>query len=120
MVYIKTALQIGLLCAIAWSGAIVSKHWELGIPGNILGILFLFLVLELKIIPLDWIEPGANLLITELVLFFIPSAVAIVQFEPLMKQSGLAFFLVIGLSTLGVMIVVGIITEKMIHYRKRR
>ena len=118
--YIKAVLQIGLLCAIAWLGGTLSRQWGLGIPGNILGILFLFVLLQVKIIPLAWIETGANLLIAELVLFFIPSAGAVIQFEPLMKQDGLAFFLIIGLSTLGVMIVVGIITEKMIRYRERR
>lgn len=120
MKYSKVILQIAFLCGMAWLGTIVSRQLGLSIPGNILGILFLFLALQFRLIPLKWVEAGAGLLIAELVLFFIPSAVAVMQFETLMKQEGLEFVLVIGISTLGVMLLVGLVTEKMLHYRERR
>ena len=117
---LKIVAQISFLVVIAWLCNLISRHIAWGIPGNILGIVFLFIALELRILPLSWVESGANLLIAELVLFFIPSAVAVIQFEPLLKQNGLAFFLVITISTLGVMLVVGTITETLMRYRERR
>jgi len=117
---LKIVAQISFLVVIAWLGNLIARHMAWGIPGNILGIAFLFIALELRILPLSWVESGASLLIAELVLFFIPSAVAVMQFEPLLKQNGLSFFLVIILGTLGVMLVVGIITETLMRYRGRR
>jgi holin-like protein len=117
---LKIVAQISFLVVIAWLGNLIARHMAWGIPGNILGIAFLFLVLELRILPLSWVETGASLLIAELVLFFIPSAVAVMQFEPLLKLNGLSFFLVITIGTLGVMLVVGIITETLMRYRARR
>ena len=117
---LKIVAQISFLVVIAWLGNFIARHMAWGIPGNILGIVFLFLALELRILPLSWVEDGSSLLIAELVLFFIPSAVAVIQFEPLLKQNGLSFFLVITISTLGVMLVVGVITETLMRYRERR
>jgi len=117
---LKIVAQISFLVVIAWLGNLIARHLAWGIPGNILGIAFLFIALELRILPLRWIETGASLLIAELVLFFIPSAVGVMQFEPLLKQNGLSFFLIITIGTLGVMLVVGIITETLMRYRERR
>lgn len=117
---LKIVVQVSFLGVIAWLSNLLARHMAWGIPGNILGIAFLFIALQLRILPLSWVEAGASLLIAELVLFFIPSAVAVMQFEPLLKQNGLSFFVVITISTLGVMLVVGIITETLMRYRERR
>lgn len=117
---LKIVAQISFLVVIAWLGNFIARYMAWGIPGNILGIVFLFFALELRILPLRWIETGASLLIAELVLFFIPSAVGVMQFEPLLKQNGWSFFLIITLGTLGVMVVVGTITETLMRYRERR
>ncbi|WP_093792704.1 CidA/LrgA family protein [Sporomusa acidovorans] len=117
---LKIVVQVSFLGVIAWLSNLLARHMAWGIPGSILGIAFLFIALQLRILPLSWVEAGASLLIAELVLFFIPSAVAVMQFEPLLKQNGLSFFVVITIGTLGVMLVVGIITETLMRYQERR
>ncbi|MGX9723689.1 CidA/LrgA family holin-like protein [Bacillus pumilus] len=89
------------------------------IPGTILGILVIFLLLHFKIIQLKWIELGAVWLLGELLLFFIPSAVGVIDYGTLLSQSGTSIVLVVLLSTFVVMLSTGIMTQ-MIAKRKER
>jgi holin-like protein len=84
---------------------------NLKIPGSIIGILLVIILLQAKIIRLEWIESGANILIAELMLFFIPSAVGVMQYKQVMAADGMRFELVIFLSTLTVMICTGFLSE---------
>lgn len=71
----RTLVTIGqILMLILFSLSInkIIDIFDLNIPGSILGIILLFLLLQLKIIPLKWIESGANFLLAHLMLFLIP------------------------------------------------
>ncbi|KEP26268.1 holin [Bacillus zhangzhouensis] len=92
---------------------------HLRIPGTILGILVIFLLLHFNIIKLKWIELGAVWLLGELLLFFIPSAVGVIDYGKLLSQSGTSIVLVVLLSTFVVMLSTGMMTQ-MIAKRKER
>jgi len=68
-----------------------------------IGLFLLFFALLFKIIKLEWVETGANWLIAELLLFFIPSAVGIVNYDEILSWQGINAILVIGLGTFIVM-----------------
>ncbi|OWA36055.1 holin [Saccharibacillus sp. O16] len=82
---------------------------HLPIPGSILGIFVLFLLLQFRIVKLEWIELGAAWLLAELLLFFIPAAVGVMNYIPLLEQDGIRIFAVVVLSTLIVMISSGLL-----------
>lgn len=45
----------------------------LHLPGSVLGLLLLFLLLQVKIVKVEWVELGAALLLAQLLLFsFLP------------------------------------------------
>ncbi len=111
MYILKCIAQIGGLLGISLLGNKITQVFDLHFPGSILGILFIFLLLEAKIISLEWVETGANLLIAELILFFIPSAVGVVQYKQLIITNGASFGFVIFLSTVTVMISTGLLAE---------
>ncbi|APT52048.1 holin [Bacillus safensis] len=98
---------------------VLAAFLHLRIPGTILGILVIFLLLHFKIIQLKWIELGAVWLLGELLLFFIPSAVGVIDYGKLLSQSGTSIVLVVLLSTFVVMLSTGIMTQ-MIAKRKER
>ncbi|MCY7618085.1 CidA/LrgA family holin-like protein [Bacillus pumilus] len=98
---------------------VLTAFLHLRIPGTILGILVIFLLLHFKIIQLKWIELGAVWLLGELLLFFIPSAVGVIDYGTLLSQSGTSIVLVVLLSTFVVMLSTGIMTQ-MIAKRKER
>jgi len=112
-------LQIMALFAFAKLMNVLAAFLHLRIPGTILGILVIFLLLHFNIIKLKWIELGAVWLLGELLLFFIPSAVGVIDYGTLLSQSGTSIVLVVLLSTFVVMLSTGMMTQ-MIAKRKER
>lgn len=111
MYFLKCILQISGLLGIALLSNKLTEIFNWHFPGSILGIVFIFLLLKTKIVSLEWVEAGANFLIAELILFFIPSAVGIIQYKQLILINGMRFGLVIFLSTVTVMISTGLLAE---------
>lgn len=94
---------------------------HLPVPGSILGIVLLFLMLQFKIIKLEWVDLGAKWLLAEMLLFFIPPVVGVMEYKELMLANGLRIAAVILLSILAVMVVTGVLAEKLTaHERKRQ
>lgn len=118
LLILKTILQILLLSIWSLAGNYIEEFFQLPIPGSILGFFFVFSLLQLKIIRLNWLETGANYLIAEIALFFIPSTVGIVNYKNLMHLEGLQFEFVIILSTAAVMVCVGFLTEYIAKYKR--
>lgn len=92
---------------------------HLPIPGSIVGILLLFTLLELKVIRLDWIELGSKWLLSEMLLFFIPATVSIINYKSLIQTSGIKIFISIIGSTLLVMLCAGLISQWIADRKER-
>ncbi|MCI1593654.1 CidA/LrgA family protein [Heyndrickxia oleronia] len=106
-------LQIMVLCIFTYILGEVSEWLHLNIPGSILGLVILFILLQTKVVKLKWIEVGGNWLVAELLLFFVPSAVGIIQYKHLLMDNGLKIIAVIVISSAIVMICSGLLAEKM-------
>ena len=70
--------QILLLALIGVLGGYLKEWLNLPLPGTLVGMILLFLLLCSGIIKLNWVEQGAAVLIGELLLFFIPSAIGVI------------------------------------------
>lgn len=86
---------------------------KLPVPGGILGIAVLFLLLQLKVIKLEWIDIGAKWLLAEMLLFFIPPAVGMMEYGDLIRESGLRLLAAVTASALVVMVGSGLIADYM-------
>jgi len=120
MQFLKTTGQVLLLCGISVIGNSLSEFSGSGIPGNLIGMAILFGLLEFKVIALDWVEAGANFLIAELLLFFIPSAIGIMQYEHIFASKIGALLFVLIFSIIAVLLFVVFSTELVSRYRRRR
>ncbi|SFB21483.1 holin-like protein [Cohnella sp. OV330] len=109
---VKIALQVGFLIAGTRASEMAAEALRLPIPGSILGLLALFALLELKIVKLAWIELGAEWLVAQMLLFFVPATVGIVRYKPLIVESGVAILATILLSTAIVMAIAGLTGER--------
>lgn len=98
-------IQIGFIHLFLFLGAVLKSLLPLPIPASMFGLVLLLLALSLKIVKLEWVEQGGNWLLAELLLFFIPSAVGIVNYDEILSWQGIKTFFLIGLSTL---IVIGV------------
>ena len=74
-------------------------------------ILF-YLLLQFKIVPLTWVEDGANFLLKTMVFFFIPSVVGIMDVASEITLNYILFFAVIIIGTCIVALSSGYIAEK--------
>lgn len=98
-------------------GAGIKAIIPMPIPASMIGLLFLLVALFLKIVKLEWVEKGGNWLLAELLLFFIPSAVGIVNYDEILSWQGLLIVLLIGVSTFLVMATTAY-TADFMHKRK--
>nr|WP_256988937.1 CidA/LrgA family protein [Bacillus sp. EB106-08-02-XG196] len=86
----------------------IAKVTNLPIPGNVLGMILLFLSLTMRIVKLRYIEKAAEYLIKHLGLFFIPYAVGFMTYGDLIIASGWQLLLmVIGSTVIGLVVTSG-------------
>jgi holin-like protein len=112
-------VQILFIHVFLFLGSAVKAVVPLPIPASMVGLLLLLISLLLGIVKLKWIEQGGNWLLAELLLFFIPSAVGIVNYDELLSWQGVESVLLIGLSTFIVIGSTAFIAEK-VNNRKAR
>ena len=118
MKIVNSIVQIGYLYVILFVGNSIARLLHLPIPGSIIGLVLLFLLLQFHIIKLEWIELGAGLLLSELLLFFIPSAIGVIDYTALFGVQGVKAVLVIVLSAIVVMFSTGF-TAQLLGQRKK-
>ncbi|CAM4282865.1 hypothetical protein F901_03475 [Acinetobacter dispersus] len=113
--FFTLAQQILILAAFWGIGYFL--HQQLGVPisAGILGMLLLLICLFLKIIKMDQVAMGASVVLGELLLFFVPVVVAVVQYKTLFMTEGWQIVLSIALGTILVMLS----TCLTIHYYNR-
>lgn len=107
----RVITQVICLYLFALLGNALVKWLHLPVSGSIIGLFIVLALLHFKILKLSAVELGAGFLMSEMLLFFIPSAVAIIQYKNEIFQHGSQFLIVILLSTITVMIVTGLVAQ---------
>jgi len=86
-------------------GTFLTNHFKLILPGNLTGLLLLFLALLLRIVRLEQVEGAARLLLDNMMVLFLPLNVGLVTILPRLKQELLAIIISLLASTVIVMVV---------------
>ena len=92
--------QLCLLFAIYQVGNYIQQLLHIPIPGSIIGMLLLFILLQLKVVKVKWIANGANFLLSYLTLLFIPATVGIIQYVGFFSGMGILSIVVVIISTI--------------------
>ena len=108
MKIIQICVQILIITTFLLIGNTIHSYAHLPIPGSVIGLVLLFLALYLRIIPLKLVDVGAKLLTAELLLFFIPSAVGIMNYPDLFGIVGIKLIIIIFISTVFVIMGTGV------------
>ncbi|MDF2946206.1 MAG: Antiholin-like protein LrgA [Bacillales bacterium] len=70
---------------------------QIPIPGNVLGMIILFILLVTRVIPIKYVDSGSSLLIKHLAFFFIPIAVGLMALGSVIFDNFVAFiFAILG------------------------
>lgn len=113
---LQLVLYIALFVA---SGQLVS--WlHLPLPANVVGMVLLLLLIVSGIVPLCWVKAGANWLLAEMLLFFIPAVVAVVNYSDLLRSEGWRICVVIAVSTLMVLAATSLVVDRLYRFELAR
>ncbi|CAM6374416.1 Murein hydrolase regulator LrgA [Citrobacter sedlakii] len=93
---------------------------HLPLPANLVGMVLMLTLIVCRILPLRWVRAGARWLLAEMLLFFVPAVVAVVNYAQLLLIDGWRIFAVIALSTLMVLGATAWVVDKVYRYELRR
>lgn len=113
-------IQIAILFLVFHIGAWIQQYFQIPIPGSIIGLIIMFILLVTGIFPLRWIDQGASFMVKNLVLFFIPGIVGILNYFSLFKGKGLLLFAITIVSTLLVMVFSGLVSQFLVGISEGR
>ncbi|BBU82617.1 hypothetical protein EIMP300_40170 [Escherichia coli] len=74
-----------LIYACLYAGIFIASLLPVTIPGSIIGMLILFVLLALQILPAKWVNPGCYVLIRYMALLFVPIGVGVMQYFDLLR-----------------------------------
>lgn len=116
----KVGGQIVALWAIfALSNAVVARL-GLRIPGNIVGLLLLFVLLSTGIVKERWVSGATTLLTRHLAFFFIPITVGLMGLTDVFVASGVAIVITLVVSAVLGICVAGFSSQALAARRRRR
>ncbi len=103
--------QIGIIALINLFGNIISKSFNLPLPGSIVGLILLFLLLYVKVIEVKKIQEGANLLLINMAIFFVPPGVQLIKSLDFLKDYGIKIGIIAILTTIITMATTGLTVQ---------
>ncbi|SAL63177.1 CidA/LrgA family protein [Caballeronia humi] len=117
--FVRIVLQIAALAAIWFVADIVARKFSLPVPGGVVGLLALLALLFCGGVAPRWVKAGADWLLADMLLFFIPAAVAAVQYGGLFMEDGWRLALVVVGGTLMVMFAVAFAVDRASRLERR-
>ncbi len=111
--------ELAILLAIYLLGCQLAVWLGWPIPGGVIGLALLLLAFASGVVKPAALQLGAGLLLAEMLLFFIPALMSLLDYGSLLRHDGWRILLVIGVSTLLVMVVTAFTVEAVCRWRVR-
>ena len=111
--------ELAILLAIYLLGCQLAVWLGWPIPGGVIGLALLLLAFASGVVKPAVLQLGAGLLLAEMLLFFIPALMSLLDYGSLLRHDGWRILLVIGVSTLLVMLVTAFTVEWVCRWRTR-
>ncbi|MBA4538643.1 CidA/LrgA family protein [Bacillus aquiflavi] len=105
--------QLLFLIVIHQLGNLTVTFLHLPLPGNVMGIIFLFILLLTGVIKLSWIEETSVFLIKHLGFFFIPISVGLMTLGSIFLENGIFLIIVLVTSAFIGISVTGLFTQSL-------
>lgn len=97
--------------AISEAGYALTRHFSLALPGNLVGMVMLFVLMACGIVKLEWVNAGATFLLRHLAFFFIPIAVGLMTMGDLVRSHGIAILAVLVASAAAGILISGLVVQ---------
>lgn len=114
----RLTAELAVLLGIYLLGCEIAAGFSWPIPGGVIGMVLLLLAFAVGGIKPAALQMGAGLLMAEMLLFFIPALMSLLDYGGLIRDDGWRILLVIGVSTLMVMLVTAFTVEGVVRLRR--
>ncbi|MFI3322119.1 MAG: CidA/LrgA family protein [Rikenellaceae bacterium] len=98
---------IAIILVVYLVGEIIAKLLSGYMPGNVIGMLLLFILLQCKVVKEEDIKGVCNFILSNMMLLFVPVTVGIMSSYDIIKGSWLATIATLVLSAIIVLVTVG-------------
>lgn len=105
-------LQLLLVFAFWALGETLARTLKIPLPGAVLGLALLLALLATRQLSAVSMRRGAQWLLSDMLLFFVPAALAVLDHPEFLGWLGLKILVVILLSTLAVMLVTAFVVDR--------
>ncbi|MGP1667709.1 MAG: CidA/LrgA family protein [Rhodanobacter sp.] len=112
--------QVVLLTVLWFACDALARGLHLPLPGSVLALGVLLVMLALGAVPLDSLSRGADWLLAEMLLFFIPAVMAVSQHTTLLRHEGVRIVAVILIGTVLVMAATALLVDVAWRWSRRR
>ena len=99
-------------------GVLITDITGVPIPGNVIGMVILFLLLYLKVIKVEQISTISNFFLEHLAFFFIPAGVGLISSFSVIKNIWLQLLIVCFITTVITMICTGLVVQKIANEKE--
>ena len=117
---LQVPVQVVLYAGLFVFADYLVNRWHLPLPANLVGMVLLLALIVCHIVPLKWVRAGSRWLLAEMLLFFVPAVVAVVNSAQLLMVDGWRIFVVIALSTMMVLAATAWVVDKVYRYELKR
>ncbi|AUZ61180.1 Holin-like protein CidA [Pseudomonas sp. XWY-1] len=117
---LRLLVELAVLCALFLLGGQIASWLGWPIPGGVMGLALLLILFASGVLKPAMLQLGAGWLMAEMLLFFIPALMSLLDYGALIREEGWRILLVIAVSTLMVMIVTAMTVEMVCRWRLRR
>lgn len=115
----RLVLQLAVLIALYLLGGQIAAWLAWPIPGGVIGLGLLLAAFASGRVQPAALQLGAGLLMAEMLLFFIPALMSLLDYGALLRSEGWRILLVIGVSTLLVMLATALTVELVCRWSER-
>lgn len=115
----RLVLQLVVLIVLYLLGGQIAAWLAWPIPGGVIGLGLLLAAFASGRVQPAALQLGAGLLMAEMLLFFIPALMSLLDYGALLRSEGWRILLVIGVSTLLVMLATALTVELVCRWSER-
>ncbi|MFI7855948.1 MULTISPECIES: CidA/LrgA family protein [Pseudomonas] len=116
---VRLLAEVAVLLGLFLFGGQLAAWLGWPIPGGVMGLGLLLLLFACGVLKPATLQLGAGWLMAEMLLFFIPALMSLLDYGSLVRSEGWRILLVIAVSTLMVMVVTALTVELVCRWRLR-
>jgi putative effector of murein hydrolase LrgA (UPF0299 family) len=99
--------QFGIIVSISYISELLSQSFNLPVPGNVLGFIILFALLQTRVLKLESVEATSQVLVSHMPIMFVPLGVNLILYSDLLREFMVPLLIIITVSPVIVMSVTG-------------